>query len=423
MDPSEVDELAYLPNEDILEEYSMTEAVNLFPEGILLIHYVMIEEAFDEEGETDWVCEFFGHNGQSVFSVDCHPVDPLLVVSGGMDDRGFVWRVEPGIAAVSKEFLGHTDSVVVTKFSGDGKQVATASMDGTVRVWRVTSDDDDTSKEDDLICCLEGPSAAITCMEWHPNGPVVIVGSSDGSLWMWNAGSGNCMHVMHGHKDAISQCSFTPDGKHVVSASEEDGLMIWSPKDGKCINKYSKKMIGGGITCFAIHPNSQVIIVGCMDGGMRCVQVHSQGVVKDMQGHKDCVERIQFCDDRQANLLMVASAGLDGQVIIWDAATLNQRMTLMMEEEGVEEKGEGEDEEMEQAVDSITTLKWLPHTLELVSGSVSGALRRWDARSGDCLQIWRGRTGSAVLDIAVSGVAKMVVVAFDDGVAAVYDYE
>lgn len=352
---------------------------------------------------------------QSVFSVDCHPTNPLLIVSGGMDDRAFAWTVEPGIGAVNKELLGHTDSVVVTKFNNDGNQVATASMDGTVRIWRVVDGSHD-GDDDNLLHCLEGPSAAITCIDWHPSGPVLLAGSGDGSLWMWNTHTGDCMHVMNGHKDAISQCAFTPDGKYVVSASEEDGLIVWSPKDGKSLNKHSSKAVGG-ITCFVVHPNSQVIIVGCMDGTIKCVQVHSQVIVKDMQGHRDCVERIEFSTDGSRDLLLVASAGLDGRVIIWDAATLNQRITLMM----VDENGDGD--EVEQNVDSVTTLRWLPNTLELVSGSVGGELRRWDARTGNCLQAWRSRSGSAVLDIAVSVVAKMVVVAFDDGVVAVYDYE
>lgn len=378
----------------------------------------ILEESFDDEAETDWVCEFFGHNDQSVFSVDCHPTNPLQVVSGGMDDRAFVWTVEPGIGAVNMEMLGHTDSVVVTKFNKDGKQVATASMDGTVRIWKVVEGDPDGS-DNTLLHCLEGPSAAITCMNWHPSGPVLLAGSGDGSLWMWNTHTGDCMHVMNGHKDAISQCAFTPDGKYAVSASEEDGLIVWSPKDGKSINKHPSKTVGR-TTCFAIHPNSQVVIVGSMDGEMKCVQVHSQVVVKDMHGHCDCIERIEFSTEKSSGLLLVASAGLDGRVIIWDAATLNQRITMMM----VEESKEMEDnEEVEQMVDSVTTLKWLPNTLELVSGSVGGELRRWDARTGDCLQTWRSRSGSAVLDIAVSIVAKMVVVAFDDGVVAVYDYE
>ena len=55
----------------------------------------------------------------------------------------------------------------------------------------------------------------------------------------------------------------------------------------------------------------------------------------------------------------MASAGLDGRVIIWDAATLNQRITMMM----VDENEENEDEEeVEQIIDSVTTLKWLPNT-------------------------------------------------------------
>ena len=40
MDPSDIDELAYLPNEEISDEYSMTEAVHLLPEGTTLCVHI-----------------------------------------------------------------------------------------------------------------------------------------------------------------------------------------------------------------------------------------------------------------------------------------------------------------------------------------------------------------------------------------------
>lgn len=331
-----------------------------------------------------------------MFSVHCHPLDPRLVASGGMDDRAFLWQVEPGVGAVERELLGHADSVIRVRFSPDGGHLATAGMDGTLRVWSLASEE---------CVAVEGPSAAITCMEWHPKGPVIAAGSEDGSVWMWNTSNGDCMQVMCGHTASVSSLRFSPDGRLLLTSADDGSLIIWSPKDGQPMVKYSagRGFHPEAVTCLAVHPNGQVVFTGGSDGSIRCSQVMSSNVVKSLELHTASIEAISISDF--ASPLMVATASLDGSVGVWDASTLSLRTTLQHGETG------------------ITCVAWIPKSPQLVTGTTDGELRRWDARTGECVQLWRSRSGTAVLDISVSAIAKMVVAGFDDGIAAVYDYE
>jgi WD40 repeat protein len=68
-----------------------------------------------------------------------------------------------------------------------GSLVATASLDCTVRVWRVS--------DGSCVQTLEGPGDGVEWLTWHPKGDVVLAGSEDFTLWMWLAQSGNCMQV------------------------------------------------------------------------------------------------------------------------------------------------------------------------------------------------------------------------------------
>jgi ribosome assembly protein SQT1 len=91
----------------------------------------------EPDGPTDVVdtsrARFASHSPKSIFTLATHPISPVLAVSGGEDDMGYLWKMDDG-EQVAK-LTGHTDSVVSAAFSADGDFVATGGMDGAVRVW------------------------------------------------------------------------------------------------------------------------------------------------------------------------------------------------------------------------------------------------------------------------------------------------
>ena len=87
-----------------------------------------------DENIQDMACTKFRAHLNPVFSISTHPTCPVLAISGGEDDNGYLWRLDTG-EEVAK-LAGHTDSVITTGWSSDGELVATGGMDGRVRVWR-----------------------------------------------------------------------------------------------------------------------------------------------------------------------------------------------------------------------------------------------------------------------------------------------
>ena len=87
-----------------------------------------------DEAIPDQALRHFTAHERAVFTVSAHPTCPVLVVTGGEDDNGFLWRTDTG-EEIAK-LTGHTDTVVTTGWSSDGEMVATGGMDGLVRVWR-----------------------------------------------------------------------------------------------------------------------------------------------------------------------------------------------------------------------------------------------------------------------------------------------
>ena len=156
-----------------------------------------------EDQEIIWednsIQHFSGHEGP-VYSVSAHPTTPLAV-SGGGDDSGYIWDVTDGEIVV--KLTGHTDSVSAVAFSSDGEMVSTGGMDGKVRVWRRVGKENYKTWE--FLTELQGPdevivraptvlcsaSAETNCrdpvqwLRWHPKGPVLLAGSNDSTVWLW----------------------------------------------------------------------------------------------------------------------------------------------------------------------------------------------------------------------------------------------
>lgn len=49
-------------------------------------------------------------------------------------------------------------------------------------------------------------------VRWHPRGHVVLAGSEDSSVWMWNADTSAFMNTFLGHGGSVTCGDFTPDG-------------------------------------------------------------------------------------------------------------------------------------------------------------------------------------------------------------------
>lgn len=145
--------------------------------------------------ETNSVQIFTDHRA-SVFAVAGHPTEPLAA-SGGEDDIGYVWDITDGEVIV--KLTGHTDSVTCITWSSDGEMIATGGMDGKVRIWRRVGTENFKTWE--FLTELQGPDEVMVCgsilllltpnlnvvqfLRWHPKGNVLLAGSNDSTLWLW----------------------------------------------------------------------------------------------------------------------------------------------------------------------------------------------------------------------------------------------
>ncbi|KAF9066616.1 ribosome biogenesis protein Sqt1 [Rhodocollybia butyracea] len=372
-------------------------------------------EAGDDVGELaagsssvldDNSVQAFPNHQSSVFAVAVHPTQPLAV-TGGEDDLGYIWDITDGEVIV--KLTGHSDSVSCVGWSTDGELVSTGGMDGKIRLWRRVGKEDYRTWE--FLTELQGPDE-VMFLKWHPKGNVLLAGSNDSTLWLWQLPSGNIMQVFAGHTGPVQCGAFTPDGKRIVSACGDGALILWDPRSPAPVFKLTPEDARfnlDGVTSLGVNPSSTLAVVGGAAGGVRVISLTKGEIVSTLGGHTEgeSIEAVEFVDltGTGSGPGVVATGATDGKICLWDLATMRLRATV-------------------EHTDAVTTLLAAPAPKShlLISGSADKTLRTWDARTGTLVKEHKGHQ-AAVLGASLGLDGSVVVTAGDDGVSLVFTTE
>src|SRR5262249_54778365 len=110
---------------------------------------------------------------------------------------------------------GEVDSVA---FHGDGKTLASASHDRTIRLWDVT-----TGRE---LHILRGHTSWVRSVAFSPDGKSLASGSEDKTVRLWDVATGPERAVISGRHAWISAVAFSPDGAILAIADKGDLRLI-----------------------------------------------------------------------------------------------------------------------------------------------------------------------------------------------------
>ncbi|WP_299488152.1 AAA-like domain-containing protein [Acaryochloris sp. IP29b_bin.137] len=295
---------------------------------------------------------------EAIWDLDISPDGKSIAVSGW----GNTVRV---LRSKHQQQLTHRDAemVISTDFNPRSDHIATASLNGFVRLWTPAGQ---------LLQQWNTQQKAIWSTRFSPNGQYLATAGWDGTVRLWDLEGTLRVRSAKKHQGPVRDIQFTPDGEWLASAGEDGIIQLWK----LCLNSgctftddthtlaLSNTLEGhrGWIWSLDVSPEGKVLASAGEDGIIRFWDLENLNALPErwQYGHGR-ITQIRFSSDGQ----LLAIGSWDGEVQVRD---LNGRIVAQW-----------------QSHRPITSIDITPDHQTLLVGTVMGEVHQWPIRNLDQL--------------------------------------
>jgi len=308
------------------------------------------------------------------------------VITACRDRFAAIWDLASG-KEISR-LLGHRDRVRTVGSSSDGRFHGTVSNDCTVRIW--------SAVDQSYLPLLEGHVDAVNAIALHTDGTLLVSASADGTLRLWNRTTGQQVSAWMAHHKGATCLSFSPNHRFIVSGGNDHVVRLWLCNDGTEVKQFSGHK--NSITSVMFDAEGKFLATGSHDKTCRIWQVHSGKLQQCLTGHADTVTSVLF----QSKEDLIATAGADHTIRFWrfhDGAESYQLRT--------------------QSV--IVAMTFSSDGLLLAGAGDDGMVYVWNVTTGQILQTLK-HNERPIHAIAFSGNDQQLLVGDNQGHALLWDW-
>jgi WD40 repeat protein len=215
---------------------------------------------------------------------------PGAVVAAALDPNGTVFAVafRHGKTTSASLFGARTGRAVARlkdtgirsfAFSPDGRHLASGSYDRTARIWDAATGE--------LIHVLQH-SGYVLAERFSADGRSLVTSSQDGAAYLWDVSNGQRELLLVGATGAVNAAAFSPDGSEIATASADGLARIYYSQDGRVLAPLAGNR--GAVTSIGFDPTGRTDVTGSDDGSVRLWDALPEGTLQTIDTRKAPVQ-------------------------------------------------------------------------------------------------------------------------------------
>lgn len=243
---------------------------------------------------------------------------------------------------------GHKGAVTTADWSRDGKFLATASADKTVKIW------DPAGK---LLRTLTGHESTVSDLAWLGDGRIATA-SADKMVRIFVPDSDAPHKTLKGHTHPVTSIAWSRDGKMLCSVSADRNIAVWNQETEKPFKVLQTET---DLRVVAISPDGKFLATGSIDDVVRVYSLPTLKVEYSLEvrgSPKDCTSLAWSPDGT-----LLASGRANHTMQIWSAKT--QAMIHSV-----------------QTMAPVHSVAWAPDGKTLAAATADRSIRFYDMSSG-----------------------------------------
>jgi WD40 repeat protein len=281
--------------------------------------------------------------------------DGKTIATASADGSVKFWDAATG--KLQETLKAHDDIVAAVAFSKDGAHFATANFDGTAKVWAANRE---------LLHTLRGHRGAVMSVAFNPNGRALATGGIDGTVRVWELEPGKASEgrIQRTHASWVNAVAYQPDGLGLASVSSDNEIRF-NPGIGKLLTIRPKL---AEIRSVAYSPDGKWLATGTRYGITKVWDNNGDAVATLKGQHTGDVWAVGFSSDGKWLATGDGDWNKPSDIVLWEVPAARPEGFTTTWKERTRLKHSNE----------VLCIAWHPKKPMLVAGAWDKTAKVWD---------------------------------------------